>query len=130
MRKLLPLLVVLAAALAFAQAATRPVIGTWNTPTGATGFNVFSCAIAPPATSCTPVVTGTPVNASPLTNPTITIQETVGVAYGYSVVALYPACGPTSPLTTPCGTSGPSSPTVVPVPPQGQSVSTTTWTAP
>jgi hypothetical protein len=106
-----------------AQAATRPVVLTWQAPatSGYTGYNVYGCTVVSPATSCTPSVTGTPLNAAPLTTATYTYTAATQAAYGFSVVALYPPCSGSSGLTTACGSSTPDTLGYVPVPPQGTS---------
>ena len=112
------------AALAFAQATSRNVTLTWTAPsTAPTGYNVYACTVASGGTSCIPNVAGTPINASLLTATTLTVQESVGAAYGFSVVAVYPACTSSSSLTAPCGMSAPATISYVPVPPQGTGAS-------
>jgi len=118
MRFLRSLLLLFAGATAFAQAATRPVVITWtaSTSTSVTGYSVFTCTVASGGTSCTPSLTGTP--AASVSGTTATLTETTGLAYGVSVVAVAPPCGPTTPPTTACGNSAPATLSYVPVPPQ------------
>jgi hypothetical protein len=105
-------------ALAQAQAATRPVVLTWtaSTSTTVTGYAVFRCAPVSPNTSCTPVTTGTPLAS--VSGTTYTDTPNTIATYGYSVVAVAPACTPTTPNTTPCGQGAAVTLTAVPVPPQ------------
>lgn len=106
---------------ASAQAATRPVSMTWTAPTtgGVTNYAIFKCNVPVGSLSCTPILTGTPIGV--VTTTSFSTTETVGAAYGYSIVANYPACTLTSSLTAPCGASGSITVNFVPVPPQGGS---------
>lgn len=105
-----------------AQAAaqtTRPVVLTWvaSTSSSVTGYNIFRCTVVPPAIACTPAVTGTSigtVTGVTYTDSAVPVQAT----YGYSVVAVAPACTGTSSPTVPCGNSAPATLNSVPVPPQ------------
>lgn len=115
MRKLL-LILFACCGVAFAQAATRPVIVAWtaSTSTSVTGYTVYHCAGA----SCVPSLTSTPaatVSASPAA-----INETIGTVVNYLVVANSPACTATTPLTTACGNSAAVAvaPANLPIPPQ------------
>lgn len=103
---------------ALAQGTTRPVVLTWtaSTSTTVTGYSVFVCTVPTGGTSCTPDVTGTPL--ATVSGLTYTTQQPTLVAYGFSVVAVSPACTPTTPPTSPCGTSAPVTLSYVPVPPQ------------
>lgn len=109
------------ASVASAQAATRPVNMTWTAPTGGgvTNYTIFKCNVPTGGLSCTPILTGTPIGT--VTATSFSTTETVGAAYGYAVVANYPACTLTSSLTTPCGAGGSVTVNFVPVPPQGGS---------
>lgn len=114
MRILALLLLTLSAA---AQTPTRSVVLSWtaSTSTSVTGYSVYSCTVAAPASSCTPSLTGTPVTTS---GTTLTLSEPVNAAYGYSVVANAPACTSSTPVGTACGNSSPLTVGFVPVLPQ------------
>lgn len=113
------LLVFLLGTISQAQAATRPVNMTWTAPVsgGVLNYTIYKCIVVAPATSCTPSTTGTPIGT--VTTTSFSDTETVSAAYGYTVVANYPACTLTSSLTTPCGGGGAVTLNYVPVPPQG-----------
>ncbi len=117
--KRLVMFFVLAAA-AIAQSATRPVTlpFTASPSTSVTSYKIFACTVAPPATTCTPDTTGTPV-ATPTTAGTIAVMMAIGSSYVFSLVAVAPPCTSTTPLTTPCGNSAAAlwSPNPLPVPP-------------
>lgn len=101
-----------------AAQAQRQVVLTWtaSTSTSVTGYNVFRCSVPSGGTTCTPVLTGTPLGSASGTTFTDTVA--VQTTYGYSVVATAPPCSLTTPNTTPCGSSTPATLTAVPVPPQ------------
>lgn len=116
-RIILAFALVLASSLAMA-AQSRPVVITWTASTSAsvTGYAIYSCTVPSGGTSCTPSTSGTPL--ATVTTTTFAISEPISTTYGYSVVAQAPACTPTTPLTTPCGSAPPVTVTAVPVPPQ------------
>lgn len=116
MKKLLVLLIVVVSVSAMAQ--SRPVAITWtaSTSSSVSGYNVYGCTVTT-GNSCTPNITGTPLNSSLVSGTSFVIQEPISTAYGFSVVAVSPACTPTTPITTPCGTSSPLTANYVPVPP-------------
>lgn len=112
-------LIFFAATSLFAQAATRPATLAWTPPSGTPlNYTVFNCPVPSGGTSCSPNTSGTPL--ATVTSPTYTTTLAVGSAYGWTVVANYPACSATSPLTSPCGGGGSVTIGYYPVPPQGQ----------
>jgi len=116
MKRLAILIFLVVTTLMQAQSGTRPVVLSWTASTASTvtGYSIFSCTVATGGTSCTPSVTATPLTT--VTGVTYTATEPAGSAYGFSVVAVSPACTPTTPLTSPCGNSVPVTLTYVPVP--------------
>ena len=102
-----------------AQAGTRAVNLTWVAPAGGgvTNYTIYACTVPTGGTSCTPSVTGTPVGT--VTTTSFSTTEATGLGYGFTVVANYPPCTSTSPITTPCGGGGSVTVSFVPVPPQG-----------
>jgi len=119
-RLLLLAFISLGTVVAQAQAATRPVNLSWQAPTGGTPLNytVFNCTVPSGGTSCSPNTSGSPL--ATVTVPSYATTEAVGSAYGWTVVANYPACSATSPLISPCGGGGSVTVAYYPVPPQGQ----------
>lgn len=116
MKRLLLILSLLAATMVPVTAQSRPVLLTWgaSTSTGVTGYNVFRSA------SPTGPFT-TPLNATPTTSLTFTdTTAVIGQTYTYAVTAVGTPCTPTTPVSTPCGSSAPATATTtIPVQPGG-----------
>ncbi len=114
------LLLLLLPLAAFSQ--TRNVLLSWTasttTPCSSTvttgcvsGYNVYR------STSSTGPFT-TPLNSTLLTSTTFTdTGAVIGSTYTYAVTAVGPACTPTTPVGTPCGSSLPATDTTN-IPPQ------------
>jgi len=123
-RLLLLAFISLGTVVAQAQAATRTVNLTWQAPSsgGVLNYTVYDCTVASGGTSCSPNTLGTPL--ATVTTLTYSTQMATGSAYGWAVVANYPPCTASSPLTTPCGGGGSATVGYYPVPPQGQGSTT------
>ena len=103
------LLFALLATVAAAQT-TRTATVSWGMVPGVNGYNVYrATSTSGPFTLLnTALVTAT------------SYQDTtvvVGNTYTYEVTAVAAACTPTTPVTTPCGSSGMSAPATTTVPP-------------
>lgn len=114
------LLVLFAAALCFAQSATRIVTIAWtvSTTAGITGYNVYRIVGTPSATSPLPA----PLNASPLPATQTQYIDTaavIGTSYTYALTSVTAACPavPTA-TTSACGSSDPIVAPAITIPPK------------
>jgi hypothetical protein len=116
-----------------AQGATRPITLSWtdSSSTGVTGYSLYLCT-STTAVACTPSVTGTPVQTFTSSATSGVVQGTIGLYYTIVLVANAPACTPTTPVTTACGSSAPVAftPNPIPVPPQVNGVTVATAAVP
>ena len=118
-RLLLGIFILCTSSVLMAAQTSRTANMTWQAPAsgGVTNYTVFMCTVPSGATSCTPNVSGTPT--ATVTTPSYSTTLVTGAAYGVTVVANYPACTLTTPLTTPCGGGGSVTVGYIPAPPQG-----------
>ena len=113
-----------------AAQATRTVTLTWvaSTSSSVTGYSILSSASPTGPFSqiaCTGTVPGsTCVSGSTSSTVTYNDTQTVGNTVSYQVIAVGPACTPTTPVGTACGQSPPSNTATTTVPPKPAAIAT------